>query len=282
MTDEQARWIVKRLGATCPIVSLDVESCQTFEGGKPDPTSDRIVQFGAVKVHPDGTVKRFVTLVNPMVPINPSSTAVHGITDAMVAGQGTWRDVGPGIIKGLQDCILVGYNVARYDMEILRAECHRHRIFGPGENSERKILDGWQVASHFERRDLAWAVERYAGRKQEGGHQADVDAEDALDVMIGQLKEYDLPATVEQIDQVVNAKMPHWVDDRGVLVWSGDAIVITITDQAGTAVEHLDQGLVDWFLRKSFSDVVKNTIRAIRRGNYPKREGVNRGSETTE
>jgi len=58
------------------------------------------------------------TLVRPVKPIPPGATAVHGITDQMVAGAPLWRDVRPQVIEALSGHDLVIYN-ANYDLQIL-------------------------------------------------------------------------------------------------------------------------------------------------------------------
>jgi len=58
------------------------------------------------------------TLVRPVKPIPPGATAIHGITDQMVAGAPLWRDVRPQVIEALSGHDLVIYN-ANYDLQIL-------------------------------------------------------------------------------------------------------------------------------------------------------------------
>jgi DNA polymerase III epsilon subunit family exonuclease len=50
------------------------------------PASDRIVEIGCAEVDGDQVVSRWSTLVNPGRPIPSEATAIHGISDAMVAG----------------------------------------------------------------------------------------------------------------------------------------------------------------------------------------------------
>lgn len=53
------------------------------------PANDRIVEIACVCVDGDRVVDRWSTLVDPEIPIPPRTTAVHGITDAMVRGAPT-------------------------------------------------------------------------------------------------------------------------------------------------------------------------------------------------
>jgi exodeoxyribonuclease X len=51
-----------------------------------DPAKDQLVEIAAVATTFRGVVGMFATLVEPTIPIPPEVTAIHGITDAMVAG----------------------------------------------------------------------------------------------------------------------------------------------------------------------------------------------------
>jgi DNA polymerase III subunit epsilon len=50
-----------------------------------NPVSDRVVEIGCAEIEGDQIVARWSTLVNPGRAIPAEATAVHGITDAMVA-----------------------------------------------------------------------------------------------------------------------------------------------------------------------------------------------------
>lgn len=50
------------------------------------PANDRVVEVACVCVDGDRIVDRWATLVDPGIPIPPRTTAIHGITDAMVRG----------------------------------------------------------------------------------------------------------------------------------------------------------------------------------------------------
>lgn len=63
-----------------PIVVIDVETTGVVPG------VDAAVQVALVRFEKRKVVGRFSTLLNPVGPIPPEATAIHGITDEMVVG----------------------------------------------------------------------------------------------------------------------------------------------------------------------------------------------------
>ncbi|WP_136442548.1 3'-5' exonuclease [Pacificoceanicola onchidii] len=88
------------------------------------PHKDEIVQLGAVRVlngriTPGETIDQ---LVDPGCPIPPASTAVHHVTDAMVAGKPDIGEAGRAFHRFATRSVIVAHN-APFDMAFL----HRHK-----------------------------------------------------------------------------------------------------------------------------------------------------------
>ena len=84
--------------------------------------NDSIIEISAVKVINGQVIDTFSTLVNPMRPIPYGATAVNGITDAMVKDEPTIKQVLPEFISFIGDMVLVGHNIAGFDMKFIWRE----------------------------------------------------------------------------------------------------------------------------------------------------------------
>lgn len=98
---------------------------------------DEIVQIAAVRIVNGRRVHSevFDTLVNPGRSIPAASTAVHGISDAMVTGAPDIADVGRRFHKFVEGAVLIAHN-APFDMEFLR---RKEKLIG--QNFENPVLD---------------------------------------------------------------------------------------------------------------------------------------------
>jgi DNA polymerase-3 subunit epsilon len=103
-----------------PVLVLDLETTGL------DVERDRVVSIGAVCAA-GTTVFRADTLdvlVDPGRPIPARSTAIHGITDVMVAGAPRFAEAWPALAAMIRDRVVVGHNIA-FDLAVLRAEAAR-------------------------------------------------------------------------------------------------------------------------------------------------------------
>jgi DNA polymerase-3 subunit epsilon/CBS domain-containing protein len=105
-----------------PLLALDAVALDTETTGL-DARAARLVQLGALRIR-DGALDpadRFERLVNPSGRIPAGATAVHGITDAMVADAPRFAEVAGDLEAFLGRSIIVGHAV-HYDLAVLERE----------------------------------------------------------------------------------------------------------------------------------------------------------------
>lgn len=79
-----------------------------------------IIEIAAIKIVGSSIVDEFNTLVKPSNTIDASATAVNGITNNMVSNAPYITDVFPDFLDFIGTDLLVGYNIASFDLPILR------------------------------------------------------------------------------------------------------------------------------------------------------------------
>jgi DNA polymerase III epsilon subunit-like protein len=85
-----------------------------------DLQSARIVELGAAWYRNDSLVTSHGRLINPEVPIPAEASAIHGITDELVAGALTLREAAPRFLERVRAAPAVaGYNILHFDAPLL-------------------------------------------------------------------------------------------------------------------------------------------------------------------
>ncbi len=141
------------LTLTRPLVGVDLETTGA------NVKTAGIVELALEIMVPGAEPDEYRTLVNPLMPIEPGATAVHGITDAMVQDAPTFRKLAANLAASLTDCDLAGYNAMTFDLPMLAIEFERAGFAWSYEHA--RVVDSfrlWQVA---EGRTLSHAVERW-------------------------------------------------------------------------------------------------------------------------
>ena len=89
-----------------------------------EPSKDRIIELAIIRFCGDEILDQFDTLIDPGVPIPPSSTAIHHIVDAMVAGKPKIEEVLPRIRAFAGTSTVIGHGIP-FDLGILHHESER-------------------------------------------------------------------------------------------------------------------------------------------------------------
>jgi DNA polymerase III subunit epsilon len=252
-----------------PLVWLDLETTGVFR------KVDRVVQLGAIKISPDGTVVRKKRLVNPQMLIPPEATEIHHITDDMVKDEPTFEQLATSLAKFIHMVDFGGYNVG-FDLDILAEEFTRCRVEA---TLAGRIVDANKIAHEYNRRTLVAMYERYTGKPLMEAHDALVDTEAAAECFIAQLAAHpDLPRTVEGLHAKYfeTPRDATHVDAEGKFAWRYDEAVFTFGKYGDTAgslkyVASIDRGYLQWMLRQNFAPQVERIVQDALVGKFPVR-----------
>ncbi|MBI3236942.1 MAG: DUF3820 family protein [Chlamydiales bacterium] len=109
------------------LIGKDVFVCLDCETTGLDSEKDQIIEIAVAVFHFEGIIDSYETLIDPKLPINPESTAIHHITDAMVQGKPSIQEVLPKIFAMIGKHILMGHAIGT-DIAFLCAEAKRHQV----------------------------------------------------------------------------------------------------------------------------------------------------------
>lgn len=182
-----------------PLVFFDLETTGT------NVTQDRIIELSYIKVFPDGREEEDRFLINPGIPIPPQSTAVHHITDEMVADAPHFIDVAPRLRDVFADSDIAGFNSNKFDVPMLIEELSR--IGKRFDVYNRNFIDVQNIFHKMEPRTLIAAYKFYCGKDLENAHSASSDTRATLEVFKMQLEKYeDLPQDVDGLNDFSRVK----------------------------------------------------------------------------
>jgi DNA polymerase-3 subunit epsilon len=165
-----------------PLVVFDLETTGL------DFKNDRIIELAFIKLTPQGDVLERERRFNPGIPIPPEATAIHGITDADVAGELPFCRTARSLVEILDECDLAGFNIRRFDLQMLMKELERCGF--ELDLDGRRILDVQTIFHREEPRDLSAAARFYLGRDHEEAHTALGDIRTSAAVLGAQLRRY--------------------------------------------------------------------------------------------
>ncbi|MFA6469191.1 MAG: 3'-5' exonuclease [Bacteroidota bacterium] len=242
-----------------PLIFFDIESTGISI------SKDKIIELCAIKVQPDKSRSMLLQRFYPEMPIPPSSTEIHGITDEMVKNEPTFREKAKEIAAFFSGCDLAGYNIAKFDIPLLVEELLRA---GLGENpfEKVKVIDSLSIYFKKEPRNLAAALKFYANEEIVNAHSAEADVEATIKVLNGQLEKYsDLEPTTNALHEMFYQENDFLDYDRKFSRDKKGEIIFMFGKNKGLPVAE-NLGMVKWMLDKDFSEHTKFIARKILNG----------------
>jgi DNA polymerase-3 subunit epsilon len=253
-----------------------------------DVATDEIVQLGFALFERGKPVVRRRGLCSPSKPIPAEASAIHGITDAMVANAPTFAERVAGLRPMFDaDCLIVGYNARRFDVPMLNAHLERAgadwRVGTP--------LDVFDVVRwvHREASGKLLAVAASYGLTPQGGagHDAAIDAHLTGALLLAMIEHGRVPDDVaEAVAQLgrwgrrIDAEFDRWsywlYRDRH----DGQTLRFGCGREIGKPLAAVDPAYLQWMLDKGHvqapaaADEMRNAIAAARKPAIPTTGGA--------
>lgn len=175
-----------------PLIFFDLETTGT------DIVRDRIVEISYLKVFPNGKQEIKTRRLNPEMPIPPSATAIHGISDEDVKDCPTFKQVARSLAAQMEGCDLAGFNSSRFDIPLLVEEFLRADV--DIDFTKRKMIDVQVIFHKKEQRTLEAAYKFYCDKELTDAHSAEADTLATYEVLKSQLDRYsDLENDMEKL-----------------------------------------------------------------------------------
>lgn len=228
-------------------------------------SKDRIVEIAILKVFPNGNKESHTWRVNPEMPIPQESSAIHGITDEMVANEPTFRQLAPKVYALIKDSDLGGFNSNRFDIPLLAEEMLRAEV--DFDMKKSLSVDVQTIFHKMEKRTLEAAYKFYCGKDLKDAHSAAADTNATYEVLKSQLEMYpDLKNDVSYLADFSSHK--DHVDFAGFISYNEERLeVFSFGKYKGHLVIDIlerDSGYFGWLLNADFPLYTKRVLTRIR------------------
>lgn len=127
-------------------MSKETFVCIDCESTGLDPQNDRVIEVAVAVFTLEGILEQYDTLVDPGIPIPPSSIEIHHITDEMIAGRPKIEEVLPMVFKMIGRHPIVGHQV-KFDIDILAKAAERFEL--PCTIKNNQVIDTLRLARKY-------------------------------------------------------------------------------------------------------------------------------------
>ncbi|UCS92989.1 3'-5' exonuclease [Echinicola marina] len=247
-------------------------------------STDRIVEFSFVKIHPNGKEEIKTMKINPTIPIPKEVSLIHGIYDEDIKDAPTFKDIAKELHQFLDGADLAGFNVLKFDIPLLVEEFLRAGI--DFDIEKRNLLDAQKIFHMMEKRNLTAAYKFYCGKTLENAHSAEADTIATYEVFKAQVERYENEEAIDlqgnklgiiendmkKIHALINEKM---VDLAGRFIFNDDGVeCFNFGKHKGKPVEKVLQeepNYYDWMMKGDFPLDTKRKFTQIKLRNFNNR-----------
>jgi DNA polymerase-3 subunit epsilon len=227
--------------------------------------TDRIVEISVLKVFPNGNKESHTWRVNPEMKIPAVTTAIHGISDEMVANEPTFKDLAQKVYALIKDSDLGGFNSNRFDIPLLAEELLRAEV--DFDMKKALSVDVQTIFHKKEKRTLEAAYKFYCDKELVDAHSAAADTNATYEVLKAQLDKYDdLENDVSYLSTFSSHR--NFADFAGYIGYNkvGEEI-FSFGKHKGSLVEDVmekEPGYFGWLLNADFPLYTKKVLTGIK------------------
>src|SRR5690606_14782241 len=242
-----------------PICFFDLETTGT------NIAIDRIVEISILKVFPNGNKESHTWKVNPEMPIPPAVSAIHGITDEMVANEPTFKELAPKVFNLIKESDLGGFNSNRFDIPLLAEELLRAGVDFEMKNT--LAIDVQTIYHKMEKRTLEAAYKFYCDKDLTNAHSAEADTLATFEVLMAQVDKYE---ELENSTKFLANFSSHrnYADFAGFIGYNKNGEeVFAFGKHKGSKVEDVlenEPGYFGWLLNADFPLYTKKILTGIK------------------
>ena len=227
--------------------------------------TDRIVEISILKVFPNGNKESHTWRVNPEMPIPKQASDIHGITNAMVANEPTFKELASKVFQLIKDSDLGGFNSNRFDIPLLAEEMLRADI--DFDMKKALSVDVQTIFHKMEKRTLEAAYKFYCNKTLENAHSAEADTMATYEVLKAQIAMYD------ELENDVNfladfSAHREFADFAGFIGYNKDGEeVFNFGKHKGVLVEEVlekEPGYFGWLLNADFPLYTKKVLTRVK------------------
>ncbi len=228
-------------------------------------SKDRIVEISILKIFPNGRQESKTWLVNPEIPIPEATTEIHGIDDAKVANEPTFKQLASQINDMIKGCDLGGFNSNRFDIPLLAEELLRAGVDFDMKNTV--AIDVQTIFHKMEKRTLSAAYKFYCDKDLTDAHSAEADTIATYEVLKAQLDKYpELKNDTKFLAEFSSRKQ--FADFAGFIAYNKEGKEIFAfgkhKDKLVEKILEEEPGYFGWIQNADFPLYTKKVLTAIR------------------
>ena len=225
-----------------------------------------VIALGVARLRPDGTGYRTAYTVKPRKPVEPETTAIHGLTNEMLADLPPFDTYAQQIVEDLSDADIGGYAVGNDLMLIERA---LENAGAPWPTGNARVVDALRIWQTAEPRTLTDAHDRFVG-PTDGAMTAHDAGDDAMMTarVIEALAARSSAADIEQTTDAGRVDLTGRFrrDDRGEIVFD--------FGRYRHRPARLEPDQLQWMLKRGFAPSAKAVAQRLLEEHHPERRTV--------